>query len=61
MKVLNGYKQIQYSKREAKIKVLEALKNGFLKSKQLGLMLNRDQKTMWKHLHKLAEMGLVMK
>ncbi len=59
--IINGYKQIQYSKHEAKLKVLGALQNGPLRSKHLGTLLNRDQKTIWKHLHKLADKGLVTK
>ncbi len=59
--IINGYKQIQYSKREAKLKVLDALQNGPLRSGQIGVLLKRDQKTIWKHLHKLAQRDLVTK
>jgi intein/homing endonuclease len=61
LRILNEYKQIQYSKRKAKLKVLEALRNGPLRSKQLGLLLNRDQKTIWKHLNQLRKKNLVVK
>lgn len=60
--ILRSYKQIQFGKKEAKSKILETLqKYGPLKSRKLGLLLNRDQKTIWKHLHKLTEKGLVTK
>lgn len=61
LRIINGYKQIQYNKREAKLKVLDALKNGPLRSGHLGVLLNRDQKTIWKHLHKLVQRDLVIK
>lgn len=61
-KILISYKQIQYSKKEAKTKVLETLQTyGPLRSGHLGVLLNRDQKTIWKHLHKLVEKDLVTK
>ena len=32
-----------------------------MRSGHLGILLHRDQKTIWKHLHKLAKIGLVTK
>ncbi len=61
LRIINEYKQVQYGKREAKLKVLDALQNGPLRSGYLGVLLKRNQKTIWKHLHKLAQKGLVTK
>ncbi|MBS3055176.1 MAG: hypothetical protein J4452_01655 [Candidatus Aenigmarchaeota archaeon] len=58
--VLNNFKQIQFGKKEAKLKILEKL-NVPMKSKELAFLLNRDQKTIWKHLHQLHRKNLVTK
>jgi len=58
---LDNFKQIQYSKKEAKLKVLEELKSSPLKSKEIANRLNRDQKTIWKHLNQLRKRDLVIK
>jgi len=60
-KILNQYKQFQYGKKEAKLKILEVLKNGQLRSKRIGELLSRDQKTIWKHLNQLRKRNLVAK
>lgn len=59
--IMNNFRQIQFGKKEAKLKILEELKNGQMKSKELGERLNRDQKTVWKHLNQLRKRNMVIK
>lgn len=59
--IINNFKQIQFGKKEAKLKLLEELKNNQMKSKELAERLNRDQKTIWKHLNQLRRRNLVIK
>lgn len=59
--IINNFKQIQFGKKEAKLKLLEELKNNQMKSKELAEKLNRDQKTIWKHLNQLRKRNLIVK
>jgi intein/homing endonuclease len=59
--IIKNFKQTQFSKKEAKLKVIEQLQNGPLKNKEIAIRLNRDQKTIWKHLNQLRKRNLVVK
>ncbi len=59
--IINNFKQLQFSKKEAKFKILKELGNRQMKSRELANKLNRDQKTIWKHLNQLHKKNLVIK
>lgn len=50
---INSFKTC--GKNEIKRRILNSLKNGPLRTKELSVMINRDRKIIWKNLHKLEQ------